>query len=127
MRYGVLVVVMMSVAMSAPVYANGRGKGKGQASEPQSRAGKMADDAMDVVADELLDEKGRVNTGGMPPGLAKKDKLPPGLAKQGKTPPGWEKGKKEGWGDGKKESPFRRLIRGVIRKSKPPKPATPQQ
>jgi len=122
-RIWVTVVVM---ALCAPAYANGQGKAKGQAQEPPSRAGKMVGEAMDVVADELLDEKGRVRPSGKPPGLAKKDAMPPGLAKQGKTPPGWEKGQKEGWDNGKKESPFRRLIRGIFRKSTQPAPKSQQ-
>jgi len=85
---------------------------------------------VDAVADELLDDKGRVTTTGpRPPGLAKKDKLPPGLEKQGKIPEGWSHGKKTGWvktGEAKKESLVRRIIKGIFRRGQQPPPASPE-
>jgi hypothetical protein len=113
----------------------GKGKGRGP-QKPESttehieKTGKrVVNEAVDAVADELLDDKGRVTTtGSKPPGLAKKDKIPPGLEKQGKVPAGWSQGKKTGWdktGEPKKESLVRRIIRGIFRKKQEPAPTPP--
>ena len=98
-------VAGLAVAMSVvvPVFAEPKGRGRVASQSPEEHtkkaAGRVANEAVDAVADELAGTQSRTSTG-MPPGLAKKGKMPPGLAKQGKTPPGWEKGKKAGW-DGK--------------------------
>ena len=114
--------VVMSLWLCTPAFAESAGKGRGKGDADRSsieRQGeRVVHEAVDAVVDEAVGDHG---TSGMPPGLAKQGKMPPGLAKQGKTPPGWDKGQKEGWGDGKKESPLRRLIRGIFRKG-PPKP-----
>jgi len=95
-------------------------------------AERVASEAVDAVADELLDDKGRVTRtgpGGLPPGLAKQGKMPPGLEKQGKTPPGWSHGKKTGWDKDQppRESLVRRIIRKIFRRaSEPAQPAQPQ-
>jgi hypothetical protein len=115
------VVILWSLLLQPAAFAE-HNKGRGR--DRQDRTEKIANEAMDGVADELLDEKGKPSASGakgVPPGLAKKGKMPPGLAKQGKTPPGWSKGEKTGW-DGAEEqpSPLRRLIRGIFRKAKQP-------
>jgi hypothetical protein len=119
-----VMVGLLIVGLASPAFAKHEGHGHVH----PSKAEQVANEAMDAVADELLDEQGRVRAGGGPPGLAKQGKLPPGLEKQGKTPPGWSRGKKTGW-DGKatteRQSPLRRLIRGIFRKSQ--QPAQPAQ
>ena len=120
-----LVSIGMAVAlgMAAPAWANGKGRGHAQPAPSAKETGKrVVNEIADTVADELLDEQGRVTTTNRPPGLAKNDKMPPGLAKQGKTPPGWDKGNKSGWKESQpKESLLRRLTRGIFRKAtKPP-------
>ena len=120
-----LVVVLgwVPVARAEP-----KGKGYGYGKAPQSTEGhakraaeRVANEAIDAVADELAGPQGgAAGSGGMPPGLSKKGKMPPGLEKQDKVPPGWDKGKKTGWGNApKKESFVRRLIKGIFRRGQP--------
>lgn len=127
---------MVAIGMAATASAEpGRGRGHGQpqsTSEHIERAGKrVANEAVDAVADELTGTPGSPSSSGMPPGLAKQGRMPPGLAKQNKTPPGWEHGKKQGWGSSapKQESLIRRAIRGIFHRKQPPaspKPVKPQ-
>lgn len=107
-------------------------QGQGVEQKVERTAQRVASEAVDAVADELLDDKGRVmqtGPGALPPGLAKKGKMPPGLEKQGKTPPGWSHGKKTGWGKDQpqKESLVRRIVRKIFRRAtEPAQPAQPQ-
>ena len=107
-------------------------QGQGVRQQVERTAERVASEAVDAVADELLDDKGRVTrTGpaGVPPGLAKKGTMPPGLEKQGKTPPGWSHGKKTGWDKDQpqKESLVRRIVRKIFRRAtEPAQPAPPQ-
>ena len=120
---GMVAVGMVATASAEP------GKGRGH-SQPQStsehveRAGKrVANEAVDAVANEVAGTSGSPSSSGMPPGLAKQDKVPPGLAKQNKTPPGWKHGKKQGWENGgapKQESLIRRVIHGIFHRQQPP-------
>ena len=124
---------VLSLCFAAPAAAEHPGKGKGHGNEeassqtPEKQAKRAASEAMDVVADELLGEQPQAS--GMPPGLSKKGAMPPGLEKQDKTPPGRSKGKKKGWDHAasahKEVSAFRRLIRGVFRRSTTPKSDQP--
>ena len=108
-----------------------RDQGQGAGQRVERTVERVASEAVDAVADELLDDKGRVTQtgpGALPPGLAKKGKMPPGLEKQGKTPPGWSHGKKTGWdktGEPQKESLVRRIIKGIFRKKQEPAPTPP--
>ena len=131
MRQTILAGVMVAaLGLAAPVWAKPpAGKGHGHAPESSGEhakkaAGRVADETVDAVTDEMVGTQSSSGSKGMPPGLAKKDKMPPGLAKQHKTPPGWEKGRKEGWNGHepeKKEGLIRRTIRGIFHR--PPKPA----
>ena len=135
MGWRLVIGVCLGLGLASPALAEpGKGKGHGQQSESTTehveKAGKrVVNEAVDAVADELLDDKGRVTTtGGMPPGLAKKGKMPPGLEKQGKVPEGWGHGKKTGWektGEPQKESLVRRIIKGIFRKKQEPAPTPP--
>lgn len=126
MRVMRLFVVILALWIAAPLFAQPPGHGRPRTDTTEERIKRrshdVANEAVDAVADELT---GTPSTSGRPPGLAKKGKLPPGLAKQNKVPPGWSKGRKEGWGDGQKESPIRKLIRAIFRKPAPP--AAPAQ
>lgn len=137
MRAGVAVAVALLVTVSvAPSAADPKGKGPRGPMSPEEKVkqvGKeVVNEAVDAIADELLDDKGRVTRtgpGSLPPGLAKKGKMPPGLATQGTTPPGWSHGKKTGWE--KDQPPKASLVRRVIRKifrraTEPAQPAPPQ-
>ena len=119
-------VVVLALWVAAPLFAQPPGHGRARTETTEEhikrRSHDVANEAADAVADELT---GKPASSGMPPGLAKKGELPPGLAKKHKVPPGWSKGRKEGWGDGQKESPLRKLIRGIFRKPAPP--AAPAQ
>ncbi|MDP3702800.1 MAG: hypothetical protein Q8R78_00205 [Candidatus Omnitrophota bacterium] len=107
-------------------------EGQGVEQKVERAAKQVAEEAVDAVADELLDDKGRVTRSGpgsLPPGLAKKGKMPPGLEKQGKTPPGWSQGKKTGWDKDQppRESLVRRVIRKIFRRAtEPAQPVQPQ-
>jgi hypothetical protein len=121
-----LVLVACLVPTSFAAHKPGkRDEGQGVGQTVERAAKDVAKEAVDAVADELLDDKGRVTRtgpGGMPPGLAKKGTMPPGLEKQGKTPPGWSHGKKTGWSKDQpqQESLVRRIIRGIFRKKQEP-------
>ena len=117
-------IAVLLTAGSAAAEHPGQGRGRSKSATPAAKeSGKrVVNEAADAVADELL---GQETTSGRPPGLSKKDHLPPGLAKQGRVPPGWSKGRKEGWDKTPKESPLRRMIRGIFRR--PPNPAPPAQ
>ena len=123
MRLKTLPVIVMAYWVAAPLFAQPPGRGRPRAETSEERIKRRGQDvtneAVDAIADELT---GKPSTSGRPPGLAKKGELPPGLAKKNHVPPGWSKGRKEGWGDGQRESPIRRLIRGIFRK--PSQPAT---
>lgn len=133
MRQLVIGVVLAGCLVPSGFAAHKPGKrdeGQGVGQTVERAAKEVAKEAVDAVADELLDDKGRVTqtgTGSLPPGLAKKGKMPPGLLeKQGKTPPGWSQGKKTGWDKDQpqKESLVRRVIRKIFRRSQ--EPAQPQ-
>ena len=136
MGWHVVIGVCLGLLLASPAMAEpGKGKGRGQpaadsTTEQVKRTGKrVVDEAVDAVADEVLDDKGRVTTTGpKPPGLAKKGKMPPGLEKQGKVPEGWSHGKKTGWdktGEPQKESLVRRVIKGIFRKKQETAPTPP--
>ena len=130
MRSRYLVVALMVAGIVAgPAWAKPpAGKGRGQVSESSGEhakkaAGRVADETVDAVTDELVGTQSSSGSKGLPPGLAKKDKMPPGLAKQNKTPPGWEKGRKEGWNGHepeKKEGLIRRTIRSIFHRTSKP-------
>jgi len=131
MGWGVLVVGIGFVSLG-PVWAEPKGKGHGQAQSTEAHAkkaaGRVANEAIDAVADEVVGTPPGGTSKGMPPGLAKKGTMPPGLERQGKTPPGWEKGRKEGWNkEPANESLLRRMVRGIFGGKKPAEqqPATP--
>jgi hypothetical protein len=121
---GLVVVLSWCTCSFAFAEHQGRGRGKGTKKAPEDRAERIANEVVDAVVEEAVGEQ---TQSGLPPGLSKRGHLPPGLEKQGKTPPGWSKGTKEGWGDGKKDSPLRKLIRGVLGRGKgtPPPEKTP--
>jgi hypothetical protein len=136
MRMGVMngaVLAVMGLALSAagPVWAQGRGHGLEKKEQSLERttsraAERVAEEAVDAVTDELAGEDG--GTAGMPPGLAKKNKMPPGLEQQDKTPEGWAHGQKTGWDKTpgtQRESFVRRLIRGIFRRGQQPSSTAP--
>ena len=131
MRRLVWGVVLAGCLVPSTFAAHKPDRGQDVGQKVERAAERVASEAVDAVADELLDDKGRVTRtgpGGVPPGLAKKGKMPPGLEKQGKVPEGWSHGKKTGWdkaGEPQKESLVRRIIKGIFRKQQEPA-ATPQ-
>jgi hypothetical protein len=89
------VAVALICGLASPAFAEPKGRGRdvvreqGVDEHAEQAGTRVADEAIDAVADELAGEEGGGSTG-MPPGLSKKGKLPPGLEQQGQTPPGWE-------------------------------------
>jgi len=135
MRAGLAVAValLVTVSLAPSAVADPKGKrprGPMSTEEKVKQVGKeVVNEAVDAVADELLDDKGRVTrtgAGSMPPGLSKKGRMPPGLEKQGKTPEGWSHGKKTGWDKDQppRESLVRRMIRGIFRRGPKTEPPT---
>lgn len=130
--WSLLLVGCLAPSSFAAHQPDKRDQGQGVGQKVERAAERVASEAVEAVADELLDDQGRVTQtgpGALPPGLAKKGKMPPGLEKQGKTPSGWSQGKKTGWDKDQlpKESLVRRIIRKVFRRTtEPVQPAQPQ-
>ena len=95
-RIAILLSVLL-ISMSAAAQGHGNGHGKGN---PHNND----DDASDAVSRYVFSRSDRIRIGdclkgggseGLPPGLAKRDRLPPGLERQlqrnGHLPPGLEK------------------------------------
>jgi hypothetical protein len=99
----ILIASFGSLAISAPRQGNSQGKGRGEANKPAAKETKEAkeNNGGGVVfggSDSRIIRdwfSSPTNLKGLPPGLAKKDRLPPGLEKQlrrnGSLPPGLEK------------------------------------
>lgn len=125
----IIAVAVMALMLCPPAFAKAKPVAV-PASSTQHSIGKSIDkvqaEAVDAITDNLLGEDTKTvkkttttSTKGVPPGLAKKDKMPPGLAKKGKTPPGWEKSKTEVEVEPKKEeSLVRRFINKLFNKDK---------
>ena len=133
--WALVLVIGLACPVGVEAKGNGHGKGRHQAEAPPVKESvkRVGREAADAVADEILNEQGRVTIPDTrPPGLAKQNKMPPGLAKQGKTPPGWSKGQKTGWDktdQPPKESLVRRMVRGIFKKqpTQPVPAPAPQQ
>jgi len=80
---GICVLAIAVGAIAAPLAAQGKGRGASSARGPKES------DEVRIIRAYFA------NTTGLPPGLAKREKLPPGLEKQiqrkGTLPPGLEK------------------------------------
>lgn len=130
--FGIVLAGCLAPSAFAAHKPDKRDQGQGVGQKVERAAKHVAEEAVDAVADELLDDKGRVTRSGpgsLPPGLAKKGKMPPGLEQQGKTPPGWSHGKKTGWDKDQppRESLVRRIIRKIFRRAtEPAQPTQPQ-
>ena len=101
MRWKTLAVVALTLSSVIPSYAaQGRGRGRGRGGDDNSqgqnetaRHGTVIGDRDQRMIRECFAKP--ENLRGLPPGLAKKEKLPPGLQKQlvrnGQLPPGLQK------------------------------------
>jgi hypothetical protein len=106
MRHGLISVTLVAILLvfgGSPLLAQkGKGKGKGKQQESAQTAGDKVRTAL-PEGERVFTQQERVvvtnwfrdNRSGLPPGLAKRDRLPPGLEKQlrerGTLPPGLQK------------------------------------
>ncbi len=98
MRARWMIAVLIGAVLCGGVLAIAQGKGKGKGKGHQKNGGDdspssevvFTQDERQIVSDWYTDPRN-----GLPPGLAKKDRLPPGLEKQlrerGTLPPGLQK------------------------------------
>jgi len=101
-RVSAITVVIFVLCLSGPSLMAQKGKGKGGQGQSAPTAGDKVRRAL-PPAEMVFTQQERVlvtnwfrsNRAGLPPGLAKKDRLPPGLEKQlrerGTLPPGLQK------------------------------------
>ena len=93
----VLAVLMFAVAAAAQGNGNGNGHGHGKGNQSRDDYGDDSGQYVFSHSDRVRISDCLTGNGGsgLPPGLAKKDRLPPGLEKQlqrnGHLPPGLEK------------------------------------
>jgi hypothetical protein len=100
---GVLIASFSATSISAPGQGKSQGRGRGESNTPEVKKAEVKKSESNPVV-VFGSPQTRIirewfgttsNLNGLPPGLAKKDRLPPGLEKQlrrnGTLPPGLEK------------------------------------
>jgi hypothetical protein len=100
-KYLGLVLALLLVAGVAAAQGKGQGKGKGKQDSNESAGEKVREVLPEAQRVFTVEERTKItrwfstNRSGLPPGLAKRDRLPPGLEKQlrerGTLPPGLQK------------------------------------
>jgi hypothetical protein len=89
----ILLAAFSSLAISVPLQGKSQGRGRGETTKDDANHGLVFGSAEIRIIKEWFASP--ANLSGLPPGLAKREKLPPGLSKQlqrnGTLPPGLQK------------------------------------